>query len=339
MKKLFTTTIIAFLAIATFAQDGKPYMVKTFNASAIENVGVRTSGGGITIEGTSDTQARVEVYIKGNNWKDIDKEEIEDRLQDYDLSVSLNGGTLACIAKNKESMSNWKSGLSISFKIYSPVNVNTDLSTSGGGIKMRNLAGNLKFRTSGGGLELEDLDGTIKGSTSGGGIDLVNCDNKVDVRTSGGGISAKECDGEINLSTSGGGISLANMNGYVKARTSGGGISADYLEGELQASTSGGGISLNHIRANVKASTSAGSINANIDEVGDFLDLSTTAGNITIDLPNNEGYDLDLSGNKVSMSGLNNFSGSKSEKRMDGKVNGGGMEITARASSGRVSIR
>lgn len=338
MKKLFTLLSLLFLSTFVFAQSGTPYMTKTFSASTIENIGVKTSGGGITVLGSDDDQARVEVYIQGNNRKTISRSEIEERLEDYRLKVALEGNTLICIAENEESI-NWGNGLSISFKIYGPVDVNTDVSTSGGGISLTRLNGNIKFRTSGGGLELTDLDGNIKGSTSGGGIDLDNCDNFVDVRTSGGGIEAVNCDGDIKLSTSGGGISLAKMTGNIDARTSGGGISAEYMEGEFNASTSGGGISLNHIMANVKARTSAGSINANIDEVGDFLDLTTTAGNINIDLPDNEGYDLSLSGNKVSVADMNNFSGDQSSKRMNGTVNGGGMEITARASSGRVSIR
>lgn len=338
MKKLFTLLSFFFLSTSIFAQNGTPHMTKTFSASAIENIGVKTSGGGISVIGSNDSQARVEVYIKGNNNKTLNRAEIEEKLEDYRLKVALEGNTLVCIAENEEKMS-WGNGLSISFKIFGPIDVNTDVSTSGGGISLTSLSGSLKFRTSGGGLDLTDLEGNIKGSTSGGGIDLDNCDNIVDVRTSGGGIEAKNCDGDISLSTSGGGISLVKMTGNVNARTSGGGISAEYMEGEFNASTSGGGISLDHIMANVKARTSAGSINANIDEVGDFLDLTTTAGNINIDLPNDGGYDLDLSGNKVSMAGMSNFSGDQSSKRMDGKVNGGGMEITARANSGRVSIR
>jgi DUF4097 and DUF4098 domain-containing protein YvlB len=337
MKKLITTLSILFISIYVFAEE-KPYTVKTFNASEIENVGVRTSGGGISIFGSNDTKARVEVYVKGNNWKDLSKEEIEKRLQDYELKIALEGNTLVCTAKSKNNSMNWKNGLSISFKVYSPVDVNTDLSTSGGGIKMTNLAGNLKFRTSGGGLDLEDLKGNIKGSTSGGGIDVVNCDQNVDLSTSGGGINARDCDGEIKLNTSGGGIGLKKMSGNINVRTSGGGISVDYLDGDLEASTSGGGINLDHIAGSVKARTSAGSINANIDEIGDFLDLSTTAGGIDIDVPDDKGYNLDLSGNKVNLSGLGSFNGSKSDERMKGSVNGGGARITARASSGRVSV-
>jgi hypothetical protein len=339
MKKLLTLTSLLLLSLAAFTQGKDAYLTKTFKAADIKNVGVRTSGGGITLDGTSNSEATVLVFIKGNNGKELSRSEIEDKLKDYELIVNLEVGTLKCIARAREDNMNWKKSLNIYFKITCPININTDLSTSGGGIALSDLRGNLKFRTSGGGLDLENLEGNIKGSTSGGGIKLVNCNNNVDVRTSGGGISAADCDGDINLSTSGGGIKLNKMQGTINARTSGGGITADYIDGQLLVSTSGGGINLNHISASVKAKTSGGSINANVDCMGDYLALSTAAGNINIDVPNDAGYDLSLSGNRVSASGFGNFNGSKSEKRMDGKVNGGGVEISAKAGSGNVTIR
>ncbi|MES2797504.1 MAG: DUF4097 family beta strand repeat-containing protein [Bacteroidota bacterium] len=341
MKKLISVIVLCLFASLVFAQDSneKPYMVKKFNANQIKNIGVQTSGGGITIEGGSENEAIVEVYIRASNWNGkVDREEIEDRLKNYILTVSQSGSNLECIAKNKSQNMNWKRGLSITFKVFSPKNVNTDLNTSGGGISMKNLKGNLRFHTSGGGLSLAGLSGDVMGKTSGGGISLTNCHDLVDLVTSGGGISAKNSTGTIKLRTSGGGLDLENLKGKINATTSGGGIDADHISGELITSTSGGSIDLNDVGGNIKASTSGGGIHANISTIDSYLNLSASSGNIKVDMPMSKGMDMDIEAQRVSYASLKNFDGEIEKDRIYGKLNGGGAKVRIHAGSGNVSI-
>ena len=161
MKKLFAVFILGLsISTVTLAQEKEtPYFVKTYKSSEIKNLYVRTSGGGIGVTGGAGDEARVEVYVKGNNGMNkLSKEEIEDRLKEYELSVQKEGDKISCIAKRKND-GNWKNGLNISFKIYTPEKISTDLVTSGGGISMKNLTGDLGFTTSGGGLKLQGLGG------------------------------------------------------------------------------------------------------------------------------------------------------------------------------------
>lgn len=349
MKNLLLISLLLISGLFAFTPNDrsdnsvdneKPYLTKTFNASSVKNVDVNTSGGGITVMGGATSQAKVEVYVSGNGRGNLSDSEVEERLERYNLTVRMDGNTLICEAEQKDKSGNWnwKNGLSISFKVYVPTNVATNLNTSGGGIKMANLNGDLKFRTSGGGLDLENLRGEVIGSTSGGGIKMVNCDDMVKVRTSGGGIDARDCDGEIELTTSGGGIKLTNLNGNVEANTSGGGISVEDFSGDLNTSTSGGSIRMNGMNGNVKASTSGGGISASFERPGKYISLSTSAGNISIDIPSSKGYDLDLSGNRVRMASSANFNGTKKDDRVQGRLNGGGTTIKARTSSGSVSL-
>jgi DUF4097 and DUF4098 domain-containing protein YvlB len=339
---LFVAGLLAFTNIdsGNSIGDNKLYLTKTFKASSVKNVDVNTSGGEITVVGGASSEAKVEVYVGGNGRGSLGDSEIEERLKKYNLIIRMDGNTLVCEAKRKDKSQSWnsKNALSISFKIYVPTKVATNLNTSGGGINMENLNGDLKFRTSGGGLNLKDLRGNVIGSTSGGGINMVNCDDMVKVRTSGGGIDARDCDGEIDLSTSGGGIKLVNLNGNVEATTSGGGISVEDFSGDLNTSTSGGSIRMNGMNGNVKASTSGGRISASFERPGKYISLSTSAGNIDIDVPKSKGYDLDLSGNRVRMASSSNFSGTKKDDRVQGRLNGGGTTIKARASSGSISF-
>src|SRR6187401_860375 len=159
MQKLAILLFALVITVAVSAQSDKdPYLTKSLSKESIKDVYARTSGGGITVSGVSDGEARIEVYIKGNNGNDLSKDEIKKRLdEDYDLEVSASGGKLTAVAKTETFNMNWKRALSISFKIYVPKNVSTDLSTSGGGITLTNLAGNQNFSTSGGSLNLDKL--------------------------------------------------------------------------------------------------------------------------------------------------------------------------------------
>lgn len=336
MKKLILLFTLCFIAMTSQAQNS-PYLVKSFNASDIKNLDIRTSGGGIEVTGSDASQAVVEVYIKGNGGnRNLSDSEIAERLEDFTLTVEKNGNTLVAIAKSNRN-NNWKRGLSITFKIKSPVNVDTEIMTSGGGIHLTNLEGNLNFNTSGGGLHLANLGGDIKGRTSGGGIHAKDCRDNINLHTSGGGIDVTDSEGEMDLHTSGGGIKLAHLTGKINAHTSGGGIRVNGIRGELITGTSGGSIRLADISGSLKANTSGGGITAEIKELGEFLTLHTSGGSIQVDMPMNKGMDLDIRGDRVSMD-FHNFNGRSEKNHIRGTINGGGIEVNISANSGHVTI-
>jgi DUF4097 and DUF4098 domain-containing protein YvlB len=341
MKAFFTVLLATSFGLSAFAQDDQtPYLTKSLANDGINNVMVSTSAGGINVSGKSGEAPRIEVYIKGNNGHDLSKEEIEKRLaRDYDMDISANNHQLTATVKRKHEIADWHESLSISFKIYVPEATATDLHTSGGGIMLDNLKGNETFSTSGGGLMLDKLDGTIAGKTSGGGIEVSNCSNSIDLHTSGGGITAKSCDGQIRLVTSGGGLQLEDLKGTIYAHTSGGGVEGNHIEGELTTGTSGGSIDLTNMACSLEAHTSAGGINVQMKAMGKFLKLSSSAGNIDIEIPGKQGLDLDLSGERISDNMLTNFTGTWDKKHVTGSVNGGGIPVEARASSGDIDVK
>ncbi|WP_375447189.1 DUF4097 domain-containing protein [uncultured Fibrella sp.] len=318
--------------------DETPYKTQTFKGvSALRS---QTSGGSLLVEGGSGSEARVEMYVHSNNWNgtnDLSKEEIEERLENYDITIRQEGNTLVATAKQKNGSWNWKKGLSISFKFYTPRALATNISTSGGSIKMSHLTGQQQFRTSGGSMQLSDLKGDIEGSTSGGSIKLTDCHNQIDLETSGGSIEAANSDGTINLNTSGGSIRLTGLNGVIKAKTSGGSINGEGIDGELVTSTSGGSIRIRSMAGSIDAETSAGSVEVAMSRVDKFVKLETSAGSVRVQMPMNKGMDLDLSGNRVSAP-LTNFSGSAEKDRIVGKMNGGGIPVRLTANSGSVYV-
>ena len=340
MKKFFMILSIAACQVSAMAQAGKePYMTKSLSNESIKNIEVETTGGNISVSGVTAAEARIEVYISGNNGKNnLSKEEIQQRLNDkYDLNISVTNNKLTAIAKQKSRITDWKKSLNISFKVFVPKDVSTDLSTSGGNIVLTNLSGEQDFSTSGGNLGIDNVTGNLKGTTSGGNIDLANSNNNIELSTSGGNIDAKNCSGDLRLSTSGGSLHLNDLKGKVNASTSGGNVEGEKIGGELIAHTSGGNIRFNDLSCSLETSTSGGRIDVAFIQPGKYIKISNSSGNVSITLPKNTGLDLDLSGDLAKMH-LDNFSGKIDENEIYGKLNGGGVPLKVDAGSGKVHL-
>ena len=271
MKK---QTLIHFMALGSLAAsaqnkwNSEPYLTKALSKSAIKDVFVRTSGGSIVVDGVAPGEARIEVYINSGDGRDnLSKAELEQRLKgNYTLEITDNNHELHATAKSKSNL-NWSKSLSISFKVYVPKAVSTNLSTSGGSLK------------------------------------------------------------------------LSQLKGKINATTSGGSINADHIAGDLSTSTSGGSINLTQIDGGVDAATSGGGIYAQLNSVGKYVKLNTSAGDIDLSMPQQKGFNLNLKGNRVNTTLRGNFEGSKDKDRVEGKINGGGALVQAYASSGSVNVK
>jgi hypothetical protein len=341
-KQLLLIMLTLFASVACSAQsDGdKPYVTKNFTTASLNELSVETSGGSISVTGGQSSGFKVEMYVKPNNWKkkELSKEEIEDRLEDYDILIGTKGNRVVATAKRKNNV-RWNNdkNVSIGFKVFTPRNVTTYLKTSGGSIKIASLTGEQNFTTSGGSLKINDLDGVIQGRTSGGSIDVANCRNDINLHTSGGSIKAEALKGKIELKTSGGSIELNSLDGEIEAHTSGGSVRGDNISGALNTGTSGGSVRLANVSGSLKANTSAGSIEVELKRLGKYVELSSSAGSVRVTMPLDKGVDLNLKGNRVSIP-LKNFDGEAEKDFVRGKMNGGGIPVTLSASSGSVYV-
>jgi hypothetical protein len=340
MKVCLLFISIICCSVASKAQsDKQPYRIESLSGKSITSAKINASGGSISVSGVNESEARLEVFVTPNNNEKLSKEEIQQRLDEYyTLNISVDNNRLIASVKQKNAMKmNWKKSVSVSFKAYLPVNIATDLETSGGSISLSNLNGEQNFTTSGGSISVDNVKGKMKGRGSGGSIHIINSSNDIDLLTSGGSIDAKECTGNMKLKTSGGSLTLNDLDGTIDAETSGGSINADNIKGDLVTSTSGGSIKLSNLYCSVDAETSGGGIEALIKETTKTVKLKNSGGNINLQLPANKGYDLNLTANKINME-MKNFSGSVEEKSIEGKLNGGGILIDVHSSGGKINV-
>lgn len=307
MKFLSPVLFLLFcLFVSTETADSQrsdqAYLVRTFDLNEPDLIDIRTSGGFIEIRGSDRSDVRVEMYVRRSG-RYLD--ETDTSLEGYTIEVEQVGNNVRAYA-SRESGSNWRfwrndSNLSVSFIIHSPRVTQVEARTSGGSITAENLEGQSQLRTSGGNVTLANLKGSIDARTSGGSINIEHVEGELEARTSGGSISGSSSNGILNLRTSGGSISLSDIGGSVSARTSG------------------------------------GSIRANLHHVGELVELHTSGGSITIDIPEGNGYELDLRGTRVQTE-LHNFSGEVERNSVKGIINNGGPLIRASTSGGTVRI-
>jgi hypothetical protein len=329
------------LLAAAQDQNETPYLVKTFSRDQVKQLKSQTSGGNISVAGQTTGDAKVEVFVRSNDGgRYLSHDEAQQRMDgSVELTVGMDGGTLQAIAKRKDKWDdNWRHNVSVSFVIYVPEAVSSDVETSGGNIHLSDLTGTETFSTSGGNLHLESLSGKINGTTSGGNVTITDSKNDIDLRTSGGNMHAKNCEGTITMTTSGGNMDLQNVKGMVHATTSGGHIDGDGVDGELKTSTSGGNIHLDNLTCSLNASTSGGSIDVTMKKMGKFVELGNSGGNIHLTLPNGQGYNLDISADKIHTDKLNNFSGTMDNHNLNGTLNGGGVPVRVSGNSGHVTL-
>jgi hypothetical protein len=342
MKKIlgFLFTILTFSsALAQDSWNKEPYQVQTFTGS-IDHLEVRTSGGNIVVEGSQRNDIKVEVFIRGNeSKKTLSNAEIKKILEDnYEIKMVQESNHLLLSAKNKKQNS-WKNGLSVSFTVFVPETISTNLTTSGGNIVLTGLNGKQEFTTSGGNLQLNRLKGKINGVTSGGNIQVTDASDDIDLATSGGSIKAENCNGKMELTTSGGNLELSGLNGNVTATTSGGNVDGNNIRGSLNAGTSGGNVSLLALYCDIKAATSGGNITVQVKEPGKYITLGNSSGGRTeLQIPGNKGYNLDIRGDKISTSALSNFNGKAEENSLEGTLNGGGTAVKVKSNGGKINL-
>jgi hypothetical protein len=279
--------------------------------------------GSIEVKTAGDSQIVVDVLRKIERASDSRAEEI---LAKHEVNFEQQGNDLIIRAKfPTEWFRLWRrSNLQVRYVVSIPTEFNVDLKTSGGGIRVDDLRGEVRVKTSGGGLQFGKIEGPIIGNTSGGGITLAGCNGKVDVRTSGGGINIGSGSGELSAATSGGGITIEDFAGDAVVRTSGGGIKINRIKGSIDASTSGGPIVAalsGQPKKDCRLHTSGGGITVELEETLALnINAEASGGGVTTELP------LTVQGELRK--GL-----------LRGTLNGGGQALVLQTSGGSIHLR
>ena len=252
-----------------------------------------------------------------------------------------------------------ESRLQVSYVVTVPKKFNLDLRTAGGSISVEALEGQVASRTSAGNLNLGSINGGVTAETAGGSIEIVS-GRGITAKTSAGNIRVREAVGDAALETHGGSITIDQAGGGVKARTSAGNIGIGVVAGNVSASTSGGSIEIKKAGGTVKADTSAGnitlgdaaqvitaqthggSITAHVTgPLTQASELRTSAGNITLWLPETAALDLDAKTSAGSVRSAFDLQPDKKTMKdtLRGKLNGGGPSLVLHTAGGSIELK
>ena len=304
----------------------------------------------------------VDVKIERKVKKD-GKWSVEEVLEDFAITFDhSDDGVVIRTKYNRKNLWRWnreRNRLRIKFLITVPQRYNIDLKTSGGGISVEDLEGEVRGQISGGNLRIGRIKGPVWGRISGGNIKLEGTEGDADVKTSGGRITIgsvggaieaitaggsiriDEATGSVNAKTSGGGITIGSVEGAVEAKTAGGSIRIDRATGSVNANTTGGGITVEEVMGNINAKAAGGSIKAYISRQpeGD-CSLETVGGSVTTYLVEDIAIDVDAqtSGGHVSTDVPIIVQGKISGNRLQGAINGGGPLLKLRTFGGSVRL-
>jgi DUF4097 and DUF4098 domain-containing protein YvlB len=323
MKKL-TALLLLLVSGAAFAAT-EEQINKTFPVTFGGRLVVDVSFGEIAVT-TNDVANEIGVDVRRKTTRK-NKGEEEQFLRDNPVVFQHEGNTLIIRARNNSinrRFSNGRNRNEGKYTIRVPAQFNAKLNTSGGGIAVRDLTGEVNANTSGGGLRFTGVHGPLIGDTSGGGIHVV------------------DCEGAIRIDTSGGGIDVAGGGGSLKGDSSGGGVTVKTFNGPVSVATSGGGITIENVKGTVKGSTSGGPINAVLlSPVPGDVTLSTSGGGVTVRIADEAAFNLnaEASGGGVSCDLPVTVQGKIERGHLKGAVNGGGPAVFLRSSGGGIRIK
>lgn len=281
--------------------EGKPYLTKEFTLRGAGILKAFTAAGNIEVKTIEDSdRVKVELYLdRGYSFWSNSK-----NIDNYRITVIQRGNEIVSSVERKNKETGFFSDqMRFSFKIYVPKSMSTELKTSGGNVTVSGLDGNHVIKTSGGNIDLDGITGKLTAYTAGGNININSSRGIIYGKTTGGNINVDQSQGEIRLLSEGGRILAERISGTLLARLGGGDIKAQFLK------------------------------------VSEGISLDTGAGNIYLEIPEMDGFDLVLRGTEIILPADLRIDGFKSRQKVEGTVDKGGAPINLSTNYGKIELK
>lgn len=286
--------------ILVCTEQSEPFMTRTFDANVPGILKAYTFSGDVEVVGSSDTdKVKIELYRhRGYSFWSGSQ-----NMDNYRITMKQEGNmVVTSVERKSKEMGFFSDQITFSYKIYLPREMSAELSTSAGNIMVIGLQGMQSIKSNAGNITVQEVRGGIEAFTSGGNISISNS------------------DGKIYGQTNGGNIRLENSRGDLRFRTNGGEIVANRISGSMLSEVNGG------------------NIRAHFIHIAKGIDLQTSAGNISVILPERVGFDVEMSGIDFNFSSELNVDWKRRNGTYVGKIRNGGAQINLRANVGRISL-
>jgi Putative adhesin len=166
----------------------------------------------------------------------------------------------------------------------------------------------------------------------------------VDLVSGSGDVRLRDLDGEVHLRTGSGNVEAQDVSGAFTADAGSGDVRLDAKgNGDVHVHTGSGNIELRGINGALEAETGSGDVNIAGIQTG-IWEIRAHSGDVEIELPSNAAFDLDATtgsgevvvGRPVTMVVQGRVR--EARRSVNGKVGGGGPQLTIHTGSGDVRI-
>jgi DUF4097 and DUF4098 domain-containing protein YvlB len=333
LRDLAILPLILLLSAPVLAQRGDVVYDQSFDFRPGDALEVSTSSPNVVIQTGSRDGARVRVIGRGPN--------VEAGFEHLRFSAQHQRQRLRV---RTDSRGQLRLGRAPSFtiEVTVPERANLRVSTSSGSVRIENISGNVEIAASSGSVSLANVDGDrIAITTSSGRVraDRLAGRERVEITTSSGGIQADRVTGNsLTFRGSSGNIQLESAIGQrISARTSSGNITIGTLQGPATLNASSGSVRADGVRHPLEVGTSSGSVQIGMAQAV-RLRASASSGSVTVRLPATLRTSVDLSGRNIQIDEALGLSGKHGRRSYRGTMNGGGEQIVASTSSGRIRL-
>lgn len=216
-----------------------------------------------------------------------------------------------------------RNDVSISYTLTVPAASSIVASTGSGSQHIEGINGNVKATSGSGSLTCRTVGGDLRAATGSGSISVDGVRGAFHATTGSGEILATGLAGRITSTTGSGEIDLTQTG-----------------SGSVNVSTGSGSIHVRGANGPVDASTASGSLQIQ-GRMSDDWSLSSASGRITIDLPSNQGFELDArtGSGRIQSDFPLTISGVVDRRSLRGATQGGGRLLRVRTSSGGITLR
>ncbi|UCG53423.1 MAG: DUF4097 family beta strand repeat protein [Candidatus Latescibacterota bacterium] len=270
-----------------------------------------------------DRTGSVQVFVAGSDperaAEKFEELRFDARLESNKLSIESQGPTFVV-----RGFWNRNRSVRVWMIVSVPKEIDSDIRTEDGDVRIDDLTGNARVRTEDGDLEFSEIHGT-----------------SIEIHTEDGDVMADVLEADdITVSTEDGDLQIDSIKGgRVDVSSSDGDIEVSRIEAEnILMETSDGDIEMTVSGNSLDAECSDGDMTITIlDEME--VDVRTADGDVELNIPQNINADLDLEGGHVSVRSKISIKGRVSKERIKGSVNDGGPLIRVRTDDGSILVR
>lgn len=176
-------------------------------------------------------------------------------------------------------------------------------------------------------------------------VSLSSVSSDIDTGTIGGDLVLKSVSGHIGIDEAQTDLKASTVSGDVKIGKVVGVMNVNQVSGDLRVKEALSELKLSSVSGDANVDKVVGSANltsvsgdVRLKFAGGEVNAKSTSGDISVGLPADGGYDVNLSTMSGSVHTEHSVSGKNTRRRIEGTANDGGTEISAKTMSGDIRL-